>query len=464
MQIEITPEADPADLARLTQTLSGVLADVRAAVDRLAADARGLARGRQPNCRRTPPPVPAAELAEVQDFLRWLDDDNFTFLGFREYLFDGAAKPEHGPLGILRDEAHSGLRRVARPRRRCRPTCRISSAAASCWSSPNQTAARRFTGPLTWMRSACGGSTQTARSSAFASVPRPLHVAGLQPQSALDPAAAAQGPRIVERAGLSPASHDGKALLHILDTFPRDELFQTDEDQLFDTVIGILNLQERQRIARVCPPRPARALRFLLRLCAARALRQRIARAASRRSSRRRSPGRCRPFYTHLDEFGAGAHPFHHPHDPRRGARGRYRGPRTAARRSGTQLDGPARGGGGDGFRRRGGACPAAPLAVLPDRLSGANGRRPGGRRSARGSRRCLAGSPLEVSLHPAADAQLPGLRLYRAKEPVALSDVLPILENLGLRVVAEEPFRIDSADGARGVDPRVPARPGSLC
>ena len=58
------------------------------------------------------------------------------------------------------------------------------------------------------------------------------------------------------------------------------------------------------------------------------------------------------------------------------------------------------------------------------------------------------AGSPLEVSLHPAPDAQLPGLRLYRAKEPVALSDVLPMLENLGLRVVAEEPFRIDSVDG----------------
>src|SRR5207245_1527362 len=39
------------------------------------------------------------------------------------------------------------------------------------------------------------------------------------------------------------------------------------------------------------------------------------------------------------------------------------------------------------------------------------------------------AGSPLEVSLHPAPDAQLPGLRLYRANEPVALSDVLPMLE-----------------------------------
>src|SRR4029077_20604531 len=58
-----------------------------------------------------------------------------------------------------------------------------------------------------------------------------------------------------------------------------------------------------------------------------------------------------------------------------------------------------------------------------------------------------LAGSPLEVSLHPKEGGELPGLRIYRARDPVVLSDVLPILENLGLRVVAEEPFRIDHAD-----------------
>ena len=51
----------------------------------------------------------------------------------------------------------------------CPPTCRILSAATNCWSSPNQTAAGRFTGPLTWMPSACGGSAQTATSPAFAS-------------------------------------------------------------------------------------------------------------------------------------------------------------------------------------------------------------------------------------------------------------------------------------------------------
>src|SRR5439155_457284 len=58
-----------------------------------------------------------------------------------------------------------------------------------------------------------------------------------------------------------------------------------------------------------------------------------------------------------------------------------------------------------------------------------------------------LAGSPLEVSLHPKERGELPGLRIYRVKDPVVLSDILPILENLGLRVVAEEPFCIEHAD-----------------
>ncbi|MCB1804087.1 MAG: NAD-glutamate dehydrogenase, partial [Candidatus Competibacteraceae bacterium] len=47
---------------------------------------------------------------------------------------------------------------------------------------------------------------------------------------------------------LRPGSHAGRALQIILDTFPRDELFQATEDELFDSSIGILHLQERQRL------------------------------------------------------------------------------------------------------------------------------------------------------------------------------------------------------------------------
>ncbi|HET7517488.1 MAG TPA: NAD-glutamate dehydrogenase, partial [Actinomycetes bacterium] len=43
-------------------------------------------------------------------------------------------------------------------------------------------------------------------------------------------------------------SHDWKSLLNILETFPRDELFQISDDQLFEVAMGILRLEERRRV------------------------------------------------------------------------------------------------------------------------------------------------------------------------------------------------------------------------
>ena len=54
---------------------------------------------------------------------------------------------------------------------------------------------------------------------------------------------------ILARAGFPPNSHDGKALTHILETYPRDELLQVGEGDLYEISLGILHLQERQRIA-----------------------------------------------------------------------------------------------------------------------------------------------------------------------------------------------------------------------
>jgi glutamate dehydrogenase len=54
--------------------------------------------------------------------------------------------------------------------------------------------------------------------------------------------------RCLERSGFVPASHDLQALQRVLDSFPRDEMFQIDERQLFETALGILYLKQRPRI------------------------------------------------------------------------------------------------------------------------------------------------------------------------------------------------------------------------
>lgn len=53
---------------------------------------------------------------------------------------------------------------------------------------------------------------------------------------------------VLEGAGFSPHSHDGRDLLQILETYPRDELFQTPVDQLRSIVTSVLYLQERRRL------------------------------------------------------------------------------------------------------------------------------------------------------------------------------------------------------------------------
>jgi glutamate dehydrogenase len=393
-----------------------------------------------------PRPIAPAELAEVQDFLRWLDDDNFTFLGYREYLFDGAAKPARGPLGILRDEAHpvfGGLRELSSlppdvqdyVRRHELLVVTKSNRRATVHRTAHMDAigVRQFApnGEVVGVRLLLGLFTSLA----YSRDPRSIPLLRLKVR------------RIVERAGLSAASHDGKALLHIIDTFPRDELFQTDEDQLFDTVIGVLNLQERQRIAVFVRRDPLE--RFVS--CFVYVPRERYDSELRGRFAtilEEAFAGQLSSFNTHLDESALARIHFI--------------------------------------IRTTRGAVPAVDTGILEtqlaeagrswtDRLQEAAASALGDEKSHALLRRLkpfpityqartdiaqavadlqridavLGGSPLEVSLHPARDGGLPGLRLYRAKEPVPLSDVLPILENLGLRVVAEEPFRIDGENGA---------------
>src|SRR3546814_14143720 len=62
--------------------------------------------------------------------------------------------------------------------------------------------------------------------------------------------------KLVARAGFRPASHDGKALVNLLETFPRDELFQASEEQLYDIELGVLRPQDRQKTAMLVPPTP----------------------------------------------------------------------------------------------------------------------------------------------------------------------------------------------------------------
>ena len=124
---------------------------------------------------------------------------------------------------------------------------------------------------------------------------------------------------VAARSGLAPGSHLGKALAHILETYPRDELFQITDDELFEIAIGILQLGERQRfrlfVRRDPFERFVSCLIFVPRENYTTELRRRSRdpdRGVRRHDRRfRRAAVRCR----------ARAHPYHRAHDAGQGAR-----------------------------------------------------------------------------------------------------------------------------------------------
>ncbi|MFW6175359.1 MAG: NAD-glutamate dehydrogenase, partial [Acidobacteriota bacterium] len=250
MQIEIERVFERDQLGRIQERLETVLRDVRAAVrdwipmrERLAAIIRGW--------EEDPPPVPQEELEEAESFLRWLDDDHFTFLGYRE-------------LDLVEEEGRDHLRLV--------PDSSLGVLRA------RETEESHRLRPLTEKMSAFARSPQllfVTKANHRATVHRPSHMdyVGLKRfgddgqvvgerrflglftsiaynrQARTIPLLREKVQRTLARAGFPPDSHDGKALLHILETFPRDELFQVSERRLFEISLGILQLQERQRIA-----------------------------------------------------------------------------------------------------------------------------------------------------------------------------------------------------------------------
>ena len=116
---------------------------------------------------------------------------------------------------------------------------------------------------------------------------RPVHLDRLYALDARrSPICAARSTRCSTRAGFDPDGHSGKALVNVLETYPRDELFQIDEDTLYRIRAGDPAARRAAARARAGAARPLRPLRLGARLRAARALRQRRARG-DRRLSRR---------------------------------------------------------------------------------------------------------------------------------------------------------------------------------
>ena len=249
MESWIAVEIDRADEAKREQLIEGigrVLGDVRAAVEdwpkmrtkalEIAADLDKVAN-----------PAQIAELRQAQELLRWMDDGNFTFLGYREYDLknesgeDVLELREDSGLGLLRGGADT--RQVQHlteaGRKKAREKRALVITKANSRSTVHRSAYLDYIGVKSF--DAAGNVNGERRfiglfaTSAYAGSVRDI------------PVVREKVAAVLSEAGFPPDSHSGKDLLGILETYPRDELFQIEIPDLAATATGIQRLQERRR-------------------------------------------------------------------------------------------------------------------------------------------------------------------------------------------------------------------------
>ena len=243
----ITVECDrivsDADRNALALELKRVLGDVRGAVQDWPAM---LGRLNEVCEEGAQSPLSQPNKEEGVAFLRWLEDRHFTFLGARDYTLKRSgdkasliARPDTG-LGILRGPVHT-------------TETHLPPEAVALIDNDELVLVIKAMTRSTVHRPAWLDYIAVKRFDAQGTVVGETRFLGLYTSTAyaasIDeiPQVRQRAVQVVARAGVVPESHAAKSLQSILEVYPRDELFQIDADTLADHAIGILRLQERQR-------------------------------------------------------------------------------------------------------------------------------------------------------------------------------------------------------------------------
>ncbi|WP_374727404.1 NAD-glutamate dehydrogenase [Haloactinomyces albus] len=250
MYVELDRVADPERARALEQSLLKVLNDVREVVEdteRMITTARGLADALE----SAPPPLPGNQAADGARLLRWLADGHFTFLGYRHSELvrnsDAGDQPAlravlASGLGVLRSDSVAARSLTEGPDARvdALPDELLILTQASATSTvhravhPYYVGVKTFDeeGRITGEHRFLGLFTTTA-----------LH------ENVLDiPVIERRVRDVIHRAGFPMESYSGQRMLEEIQDYPRTELFSTDTDMLQEIITGVLALAERRKL------------------------------------------------------------------------------------------------------------------------------------------------------------------------------------------------------------------------
>jgi glutamate dehydrogenase len=243
--MEIDRPRDEKEVAALLRALHSALEDTRRAVGDFRAlleRARAVANGLE----RAKLPVPASHASEARALLSWMHDGHFVFLGYRFYHLkrgrsrDALVREPGSGLGILRDAPAKPIALTGRLRQQARSPELLVLTKANSKSTVHRGSYLDYVGVKTFdAKGEVNGEHRFLglwTSSAYHKPPGEIPLLRRKVEA------------VIQHFGLPVHSHDAKSIVNAIETFPRDELFQTPVGELIASVRGIVNLYERRRV------------------------------------------------------------------------------------------------------------------------------------------------------------------------------------------------------------------------
>jgi glutamate dehydrogenase len=449
------PPLDELSQRTLIEGVTATLMDVQVAVedwaDMRAQMDEAIAHLEQCTSRATP-----EELHEAMEFLRWIRNDHFAFLGCRVYDFDvneDGSMADRSPSvrsdtgrGVLRDPDRHVLRRGSEP-------AVLTPAIESFLREPSPIIVAKANMKSRVHRRVYMDYIGVKRYRDDGAVIGEARFVGLFTAEAYDQSAS-QVPlirrkvrRVLERAGKTPGTHNAKKLRNTVENYPRDELFQTDEDDLLEISLGILHLNDRPRtklfIRRDQFDRFVSALLFVPRDRYNSKVREQAGELI-----RDAFGGRLSAYYPQFGDsplarvhYIIGLEPFDHPEPD---ALDLERRVALLARTWEDDFETHVRRTGSDAIRMRAQVYENAFAAGYRERYDPEEGLKDVIKIEGLGAENEIA----VRAYRNGADADnVLRLKIYRLARPIALSRVMPVLENMGLHVIQEVGYPVNRRD-----------------
>ncbi|WP_420434981.1 NAD-glutamate dehydrogenase [Hyphobacterium sp.] len=457
IQVHVEP-LDERTREDLAEAVRGAMEDVRLATEDFkgmrAAMNMAIAHVEDANT-----PASLEETAETLEFLRWLRDDHFAFLGCRVYQFDvddngkmtsrePTVQPGSG-MGILRDPERQVLRKGNEP-------ALLTPAIESFLNEPSPIIVAKANIKSRVHRRVYMDYIGVKRYREDGAVVGEARFVGLFTAEAYDsmardvPLIRRKVRRVLERAGKIPGTHSEKKLRNIVENYPRDELFQTEEDDLLKIGLGILHLQDRPRTKLLV--RRDRFDRFVS--CLLFVPRERYnsrVREQAGELIRAAFDGRMSAYYPHFGDgplarvhYIVGLDPNNHPEPDLMELERQII---ALARTWEDEFIAAGRRSLPDETRHRLNAYDHAFSAGYREQFAPDEGIADMRRIETLGDDTKVGARLYRLD---GEDASTLRLKIYRRDEPTHLSEVMPILENMGLNVIQESGFEVQrEVDGA---------------